>query len=94
MKSFKKSRVNETLLAALTLLMLLVPAFAQQETDPTWYDPWAKPSPAIAAKTTLRKVRPANSRLKSSVVPKARKREVRALAPVAAVPVKNVALKP
>jgi hypothetical protein len=94
MKFFKKSRVNEPLLAALTLLMLLVPAFAQQETDPTWYDPWAKPSPAIAAKTTLRKVRPTNSRLKSSQAPQARKQEIRALAPVAAVPVKNVALKP
>jgi hypothetical protein len=94
MKFFKKSRVNETLLAALTLLMLLVPAFAQQETDPTWYDPWAKPSPAVAARATVRKVRPANSRLKSSQAQAARKREIRALAPAAAVPVKNVALRP
>jgi hypothetical protein len=94
MKFFKKSRVNETLLAASTLLMLLVPAFAQQETDPTWYDPWAKPSPAVAARATLRKVRPANSRLKSSQAQEARKREIRALAPAAAAPVKNVALRP
>jgi len=94
MKFFKKSRVNQTLLAALTLLMFLVPAFAQQETDPTWFDPWAKPSPAVARKATPRKVRPANSRLKSSQAPEARKREIRALAPVAAVPAKNVALRP
>jgi hypothetical protein len=94
MKFFKKSRVNEALLAALTMVMLIVPAFAQKETDPTWFDPWAKPSPAVAAKATLRKVRPANSRLKSLQAPEARKREIRALAPVAAVPVKNVALRP
>jgi len=95
MKFFKKSRVNQTLLAALTLLILLVPAFAQQETDPTWYDPWAKPSPAVAAKATLRKVRPANSRLRTSRTTDARKKDVRVSAPLAAIqPVKSVTLRP
>jgi hypothetical protein len=29
------------LLSMMTIWATLVPAFAQQETDPTWYDPWA-----------------------------------------------------
>jgi len=28
-------------LAAAMMLPMVVPAFGQQETDPTWYDPWA-----------------------------------------------------
>ena len=95
MKFFKRVRVNETLLAALTLLMLLVPAYAQQEMDPTWYDPWAKPSPAVAAHAKLHKVRPANSRLKSSRALDARKREATKSAPPSAMqPVKSAALRP
>jgi len=95
MKFFKKFRLNETLLATLTLVMLLAPAFAQQEMDPTWYDPWAKPSPAVAAPAKLHKVRPANSRLRSSWTSDARKREVRASAPLAVMqPVKSAALRP
>jgi hypothetical protein len=95
MKFFKGVRLSETLLAALTLLMLLVPAYAQQEMDPTWYDPWAKPSPAVAANAKPHKVRPANSRLKSSRVLDARKREAAKSAPLAAMqPVKSAALRP
>jgi hypothetical protein len=95
MKLFRKFRLNETLLTALTLLMLLVPAYAQQEMDPTWYDPWAKPSPAVTAKTTVHKVGSANSRLKNSRTSDARKRDARASAPLAAIqPVKTVALRP
>jgi hypothetical protein len=26
---------------------MVLPAFGQQEVDPTWYDPWAPPSPAV-----------------------------------------------
>jgi hypothetical protein len=36
----KLSRVF-ALLALMTLLTMVVPAFAQQDTDPTWYNPWA-----------------------------------------------------
>jgi hypothetical protein len=36
----KLSRVF-ALLALMTLPTMVVPAFGQQETDPTWYDPWA-----------------------------------------------------
>jgi hypothetical protein len=28
-------------LTAAMMLPMVVPAFGQQETDPTWYDPWA-----------------------------------------------------
>jgi hypothetical protein len=37
------------LLALMTLPTMVVSAFAQQETDPTWYDPWA---PVIARPAT------------------------------------------
>jgi hypothetical protein len=95
MKFFKRVQRNETLLAALTLLMLLVPAYAQQEMDPTWYDPWAQPSPAVAAKAKLQKVRPANSRLKSSRALDTLNREATKSAPLAAMqPVKSAALRP
>ena len=95
MKFFKKFRLNEALLATLTLLMLLAPAFAQQEMDPTWYDPWAKPSPAVAAHAKLHKVRPANSRLRSSRAMDGRKREATKSAPLAAMqPIKSAALRP
>lgn len=36
----KLSRVF-ALLALMTLPTIVVPAFAQQDTDPTWYNPWA-----------------------------------------------------
>jgi hypothetical protein len=29
------------LMALMALPTMVVPAFGQQETDPTWYDPWA-----------------------------------------------------
>lgn len=95
MKFFKKFRLNETLLATFTLLMLVAPAVAQQEMDPTWYDPWAKPSPAVAAHAKLHKVRPANSRLRNSQTSDSRKREAAKLVPLAAIkPVKSAALRP
>jgi hypothetical protein len=95
MKFFKKVRLNEALLAALTLLLLLVPAYAQQEMDPTWYDPWAKPSPAVAAHGKLPKARQANSRLRNSPTSDSRKREAAKLVPLAAIkPVKSATLRP
>lgn len=44
----KLSRVI-ALLALMTLPTMVVPAFGQQETDPTWYDPWA---PALVKPAT------------------------------------------
>ena len=55
----KLSRVivlKAALLGAMALPMLFVPAYGQQEIDPTWYDPWpaatktvAQPGPAKSA---------------------------------------------
>ena len=42
-------------LGAMALPMLLVPAYGQQEIDPTWYDPWP------AATKTTAQPRPAKS---------------------------------
>lgn len=95
MKFFKKVRLHETLPAALALLMLLVPAYAQQEMDPTWYDPWAKPSPAVAAHAKLPKAGQANSRLRNSRTSDSRKREAVKWVPLPAIkPVKSAALRP
>lgn len=60
MKLFTKFRLNETLLAAVTTIVLLVPAYAQQEMNPTWYDPWANPAAADHAKSqkSTPKIRP------------------------------------
>jgi hypothetical protein len=46
------------LCAVLAFPGLLMPAFAQQEMDPTWYDPWAaapKATRPLQAKTELKK---------------------------------------
>jgi len=38
--------LNRALLVVMTMLTLLVPAYSQQEIDPTWYDPWPASSKA------------------------------------------------
>jgi hypothetical protein len=47
MKRFS-TLIHAALLGALTVPLLLVPSFAQQEIDPTWHDPWAVTNPAAA----------------------------------------------
>jgi hypothetical protein len=42
----KRIAMNATL-AAIVMLALLVPAYSQQDTDPTWYNPWAAPNQAV-----------------------------------------------
>lgn len=54
MKRFQEIALNSCLLVAMAVPMLMVPAYAQQEVDPTWYDPWAatkatQPMPAKSA---------------------------------------------
>jgi len=49
-------RLRENALAAILLGVLIAPtltisAFGQQEVDPTWYDPWAKPT-AVSVQQT------------------------------------------
>jgi hypothetical protein len=42
--------------AVLALPCLIANAYAQQEVDPTWYDPWAAPKPAaVEIKTADKK---------------------------------------
>jgi len=42
-----------TLLGAMVTIMLL-PAFGQQEVDPTWYDPWGTPNTAVVQASQTR----------------------------------------
>jgi hypothetical protein len=43
------------LFAVLALPSLISNAYAQQEVDPTWYDPWAATQPAAARMKTAEK---------------------------------------
>jgi|SRR5882762_4279249 len=83
MKLFRKFVWNETLLGAMTVLMLLVPSYAQQEIDPSWYDPWAKPSPALAHPSQPRMAHPMNPQPISSRASDQRKKQARKQAPSA-----------
>jgi len=60
----KLSRVF-ALLALMTLPTMVVPAFGQQETDPTWYDPWApvlvKPATPQQTPTTKKETKVATT---------------------------------
>ena len=56
MKTFKRMG-----LGTLLFLVALLPQLrAQQEIDPTWYDPWATASPQIARPAVLRVTRAKN----------------------------------
>jgi len=39
--------LDRALIVLTTMLMLLVPAYSQQDMDPTWYDPWPAANKAI-----------------------------------------------
>lgn len=74
--------LRTALLHSLWLTAMFVPAFAQQEMDPTWYDPWAKPhataAPAakVASPNKLRKAS-ADIRGQSKIKKAAQHREPR-----------------
>jgi hypothetical protein len=54
--TFLRMIAPKTLLfAVLALPSLIVNAYAQQEVDPTWYDPWATTKPAAAQMKTAGK---------------------------------------
>ena len=64
------------LLALMTLPTMVVSAFAQQETDPTWYDPWAPviarpatplPNPVAKKETKATTTKVAEHRVRKSV---------------------------
>jgi hypothetical protein len=44
----KGTLLKAVLLGTMALPMLTIPALAQQEVDPTWYDPWAAAQPTQA----------------------------------------------
>lgn len=75
MKHFRKAVLHETLLGAMTVLMLLVPCYGQQETDPSWFDPWA-PNPAVTRAAKPRAAHPVNALVVSSRASDARKKRV------------------
>src|SRR5467141_3052053 len=71
MKLFGRFAVKETLFgvaSVLVLVLLLVPSYGQQETDPSWYDPWAGPSPVVARFVQPRVVQPVKPQLVSAPV--------------------------
>jgi len=46
-RRYRKLASSAMLLGAIFTILLL-PAYGQQEVDPTWYDPWAAPHAAVA----------------------------------------------
>jgi hypothetical protein len=43
-----RALASSAMLLGSILTILLLPAYGQQEVDPTWYDPWAAPHAAVA----------------------------------------------
>ena len=56
-RNHKRMSALMTMLSGLILTVLMVPAYAQQEVTPDWFDPWAAPNTAVAqaAKPTATK---------------------------------------
>ena len=52
-----------TMLSGLILTVLMVPAYAQQEVSPAWFDPWGAPEAAAAqpAKQAAKAKKPARN---------------------------------
>jgi hypothetical protein len=87
-KAMKHSKMNlqtALLFAALALPTLVVPAFAQQEVDPSWYNPWATTSKATAdqatTKKTAKKTSRSDERQASNSKPRSRKQLASAAQP-------------
>ena len=77
MTLFRRFVLYETLLGMMTVLMLLTPSYGQQETDPSWYDPWAKAT-ATSAHVKYTNAHPTDLKMslsKTSTVPKNRSRK-------------------
>ena len=49
LKTIRRSRLSGLMVLLLGALVvgLLLPAYGQQEVDPTWYDPWGPPHPVV-----------------------------------------------
>lgn len=50
-RNHKRMSALMTMLSGLILTVLMVPAYAQQEVTPDWFDPWAAPNAAMAQAT-------------------------------------------
>ena len=72
MKSFRKLALDATMLGTVALALML-PAFAQQEMDPTWYDPWAKPAAHVTKVAANDANKPRKIKLVSQDRPKHKK---------------------
>jgi|HubBroStandDraft_6_1064221.scaffolds.fasta_scaffold510080_2 hypothetical protein len=85
MKHSKMNLQTALLFAALALPTLVVPAFAQQEVDPSWYNPWATTSKATAdqatTKKTAKKTSRSDDRQPSNSKPRSRKQLASAAQP-------------
>ena len=72
MKNFRRIVLVATYAGAM-LFSLLAPAFAQQEIDPTWYDPWAKPAAPVSRVVAISVAKPHKIGLISQNRPKHKK---------------------
>jgi hypothetical protein len=65
------------------LLVLLVPAYSQQEVDPTWYDPWTTASKATVHHLQEERIadRAHRKKINSAAVARTRKRKPRTPTP-------------
>jgi hypothetical protein len=60
-------------LAAAMMLPMVVPAFGQQETDPTWYDPWASQAVRPAAAKAVEAQKQPKVKVVAATQPKVKK---------------------
>ena len=69
------------MLSGLIMTVLMIPAYAQQEVSPTWFDPWGAPEAAAAqpAKQAAKAQKPAASVKAASVKSVQRVRHVEKL---------------
>ncbi len=74
MKRLRENALAAILLGVLTAPTLTISAFGQQEVDPTWYDPWAKPTAVSAPQTKAAIGTHKKAVVASSALPKAKKK--------------------
>jgi hypothetical protein len=78
MKLSRVIALKATLLGAMALPMLMVPAYGQQEIDPTWYDPWPAATKTAAQPTAAKAADSKNHRKVTAASVQQRKSKLRA----------------
>lgn len=53
------------------LFVMTLPLYAQQEVDPTWYDPWAKPAVPAAHAVPVKAQEPTKAQKADAAAPQA-----------------------